>query len=291
MQGSSRNPVLLLALTLGLASLALGADPQLEQALKFYNLTDFDKSLAVLQAIPQKSGAAWALMGRDYYMETEYKKAGEALEKAVAAEPGNAEYVLWLGRAYGRRAETSGPFTAASYASKARQQFEKAVQLNPRYLEALSDLFEYYIEAPGFMGGGLDKAQNVAAQIAKVDAGEGHLAKARLAEKRKEFGSAEEQLRSAIADAPQQVGRFIDLAKFLTKQGRIPEAEQSIANAEKIAPDSPKVMYAKADLYIKTNRNLDLAKDLLKRYLNLPLTPDDPSRSDAQRLLRQVQGS
>ena len=82
------------------------------------------------------------------------------LEKAFNAQPSNADYALWLGRAYGRRAETSGPFTAPGFASKARQYFEKAARLNPRNLEALSDLFEYYLEAPGFLGGGMDKAQN-----------------------------------------------------------------------------------------------------------------------------------
>jgi len=291
MQGRGKQVFLKVGVFLGLASLALAAELQLEQARKYYNLTEFDKSLAVLQAISHKDGAVWALTGRDYYMQADYKKAADALEKAVAAEPNNAEYVLWLGRAYGRRAETSSPLMAMVHAGKARQQFEKAVQLNPHYLEALNDLFEYYLEAPAFLGGGLDKAQRLAGEIAKVDSAEGHWAQARLAEKQKEYGSAEEQLRSAIALAPQQVGRFIDLAKFLARQGRFQESDQSIANAEKIAPDSPKLMYAKADLYIKSKRNLGVAKDLLKRYLSSSLTPDDPPRSDAMKLLQQVQGS
>ena len=46
-------------------------------------------------------------------------------------------------------------FTATGLASKARQNFERAVQLDPQNREALSDLFEYYLEAPGFLGGGL----------------------------------------------------------------------------------------------------------------------------------------
>ena len=54
----------------------------------------------------------YELMGRNYYMQADYKKATEVLEKAVAADPGNSEYALWLGRAFGRRAETSSPFTA-----------------------------------------------------------------------------------------------------------------------------------------------------------------------------------
>jgi tetratricopeptide (TPR) repeat protein len=273
------------------ACLVAAASPQIEQARKYYNLTEFDKSLKVLQAIPEKDGVVYSLIGRNYYMQAEYKKASEALEKAVTADPSNAEYLLWAGRAFGRRAETSSPFTAPGYAGRARQYFERAVQANPHYGEALNDLFEYYLEAPGFLGGGLDKARNTAAQIARIDPAEGYWAQARMAEKRKEYGNAEAQLRRAIDAAPRQVGRFIDLARFLAGQGRFQEADQSFAIAEKIAPNSPKLMYAKADLYIKNGKNLDVAKDLLKRYLSSTLTPDDPPRSDAAKLLRQVQGS
>jgi hypothetical protein len=50
-------------------------------------------------------------------------------------------------------------------------------------------------------------------------------------------------------------------------------------------------MFAKADLYIKGKRNLNVARELLKRYLSSSLTPEDPPRSAAERLLKQVQGS
>lgn len=267
------------------------AGPDLIQARKLYNLTEFDRSLKVLQEIPDKDGPVYELMGRNYYMQADYKKASEMLEKAVAADPGNSEYALWLARSFGRRAETSNPFTAPGFASKARQYFEKAAQLNPRNLEALSDLFEYYLEAPGFLGGGLEKAQATAVLIAAVDPAEGHWSQAKLAEKRKEYGSAEAQLRRAIEISPHQVGRFIELARFLARQGRYQESDQSFARAEKIAPDSPRLIFAQADLYIKHGRNLELARDLLKRYLTLALSPEDPPRSQAEKLLRQVRGS
>ena len=173
----------------------------LDQARQLYQLTDYQASLKILQAIQPKDGPVFELIGQDHYMQGEYKKATEILEKAVAADPGNSDYELWLGRAFGRRAETSSPFTAPSSASKARQHFEKAVQLNPRNMDALSDLFEYYLEAPGFMGGGLDKAVGVAEQMASIDPVEGHWAEARLAERRKEFDTAEHHLQMAASMA------------------------------------------------------------------------------------------
>ncbi len=282
--------VILISLVLASAPL-WGHGSELEHARKLYGLTQYEASLKELQAMPQKDGAAWELIGRNYYMLGEYKKATEALEKAAAAEPENAEIALWLGRAYGRRAETSNPFAAPGQASKARQCFEKSVRLNPRNSEALSDLFEYYLDAPGFLGGGIDKAQGLVEQIGAADPGEAHWARARIAEKRKEYGSAEEHLRRAIDANPQRIGRLIDLARFLARQGRYQEADQSIQQAERMAPNSPRVIYAKADIYIKSGRNLQVAKQLLQQYMSMSLSPDDPPRSDAEKLLKQVRGS
>lgn len=279
----------MLVLGLGCAALA-GDTPDLVQARNLYNHTEYQQSLKVLEQIAVKDAGVWALIGRNHYMEGDYKKATEALEKAAVADPANAAYALWLGRAFGRRAETASPFTAPGYAGKARQYFERSVHLNPKYLEALNDLFEYYLEAPGFLGGGSDKASATAARIAAIDPAEGYWASAKLAEKHKQFAGAEEQLRRAIASSPHQVGRVIDLARFLARQGRIQEADQSFTRAEAIEPNSPSLMYAKAATYIETKRKLDVAKELLKRYLSSALTPDDPPRADAVKLLRQAEG-
>src|ERR1035438_8726887 len=97
------------------AAWAGGAD--FEQAHKLYNSTNFQQSIKVLLAMQSKDAAVYALLGRNYYMEGEFKKASEALEKSFELEPTNAEYALWLGRAFGRRAEMASPFTAPGYAS------------------------------------------------------------------------------------------------------------------------------------------------------------------------------
>ena len=282
------KPFVLILVAAGTAW-AAGAD--YDQAHKLYNSTDFQQSIKVLLAIPSKDAAVYGLLGRNYYMEGEFKKATEALEKSFELEPTNAEYALWLGRAFGRRAETASPFTAPGYASKTRQCFEKAVSLNPANLDAQSDLFEYYLEAPGFLGGGMEKAEATAKQVGKISPPEGFAMEAKLAERRKEYSSAEEQLRRALEVAPQQVGRFIDLARFLVRRGRLDEADQVLARAGKASPNSLKLMYATAEIYVKAHHNLDVAKELLKRYMSATITPEDPPKSEAAKLLRQVQGS
>ena len=273
------------------ACAAWSAEPEYVRAHKLYQLTEFQQSIQVLRAIPNGDSAVTALMGRDYYGLGDFKKATEWLEKAIALEPRNAEFHLWLGRAYGRRAETSSMITAPGYANKARQHFELSTQLNPLNIEAQSDLFEYYLEAPSFLGGGFDKAAAKAAELARLNPSEGFSAQAKLAESRKEYSSAETHLRQAIAAAPLSVGRLIELARLFNKQGRYQEADQSLAKADQLAPNTPKILFAKAELYVKSKRNLQLAQQLLKQYISSSLTPEDPPRSEAEKLLKQVQGS
>src|SRR5690348_3758884 len=96
----------------GVAWVAMAGGPELDRARKLYDATEFEQSLKVLHAAPQKDAEVWELIGRNHYMLTDYSKASEALEKAFAADPDNSRIALWLGRAFGRRAETSSVFTA-----------------------------------------------------------------------------------------------------------------------------------------------------------------------------------
>lgn len=262
----------------------------LPEARLLYERCDFSGALKALAAEGSKDPEVLALAGRSHYFLANYKEAVEFLELAARLDGGNASHHLWLGRAYGRRAESASFFAAPGYARKARQHFETAVDLDPNYLEALSDLMEYYIEAPGFLGGGMDKAAAVAERIAKIDPAEGHNARARLAEKRRDYPAAERELRRAAELEPGNVGRWIDLATFLARRGRFEESEAMFERASEVAPRSPKLLFARAESYVKSRRNLPEARLLLKKYLELPLKPEDPPRRDAEKLLKQAGG-
>jgi Flp pilus assembly protein TadD len=261
-----------------------------DRAKELYQRTEYNASLQVLAADPAPSAETRSLKGKNYFMLGELKKATEAFEQAVDAAPMNAEYVLWLGRTYGRRAETAGWMTAGFHALKARQYMEKAVALSPHYHEALNDLFEYYLEAPGFFGGGMDKAEAIALRIGEESPAEYYFAEARMAEKRKEYAVAESQFRRAMELEPREVGRVIDLAAFLARRSRLEESETVFAQAEKVAPNDPRVDFARAKVYVEHKRSLGEARQLLKKYLQANLTPDDPPKAAAEQLLKQAEG-
>src|ERR1039457_430176 len=230
-------------------------------------------------------------MGRDYFGLGRFKQATESFQKAGALGPKNSDYALWLRRNRGRRAEAASPIAAPVAAGRARQCFELAVKLDPRNQEAVNDLFDYYLNAPGILGGALDKAAAVARHIAERDEAEGHFAEAQLADRRKQFEKAEQQFRRAMQLAPKQVGRVIDLARYLAKRGRVQESDAVFAQAEKIEPGSPKLLYSRAKTYVETKRNLEQARQLLKQYLQSNLTPEDPTREEAQKLRGKAWGA
>ena len=264
------------------------APPEWTRAHSLYQQTEYKQSLALLEKLPQKDAATLQLMGQNLFMLGEYKKATDAFEKAVAVDPNNAKLVYWLGRTYGRRAETANPFWAPGLASKTRQMFEKAVELDPTDKDALGDLLDFYLEAPGFLGGGVHKAEQLAQMILRQDQAEGHYAEGIVADRKKEYDTAEQQFRRAAELAPRQVGRVLVLARYLANHGRVKESDALFEQAARMAPNSPKVMFDRANAYINEKRDLDEARRLLEQYLKLPLTPEDPPRERAEALLKKL---
>jgi len=259
-----------------------------QRADDLYQKTEYTASLHLLAQDPAPDTSSYLLTGKNHFMSGDYKKAIEAFDRALAISPNSSECELWLGRAWGRRAETSGWLTATSHASRARQHFERAVALDPHNREAKNDLFAFYLDAPGFLGGGLDKAEALARSIATERPPEYELEQSQIAEKRKEFASAEAHLRRAIQFAPSEAGRVVDLARYLARHGRLKESDALFEEARNMAPNQARVAFAEASMDIENHRDLDRARALLQGYLHASLTPDDPPRHEAEKLLRQI---
>jgi Flp pilus assembly protein TadD len=179
---------------------------------------------------------------------------------------------------------------ATAHASKARQHFERAVALDSNNREAKNDLFAFYLDAPGFLGGGLDKAEAHARSIAHERPAESEFELAQIAEKRKEFSTAESHLRRAVEFAPAEAGRVVDLARYLAKRGRVKESDALFEQARKLAPNQPRLLFAEASMEIESHRDTEHARALLQTYLHASLTPEDPPRQEAEKLLRRLGG-
>jgi tetratricopeptide (TPR) repeat protein len=260
------------------------------QALDLYNRADYAGAIALLaRQVPDAQNLG--LLGRCYYLQGDLKRAVDTLELAAALSPADSTIQMWLGRAWGGRAETAFALAAFGYARKSREAFENAVRLDPENTDALDDLFAFYIEAPPVVGGGIEKALSLAPRMEKCDPIGARLAWSRIHEERKQFDKAEAELSQAIRLAPTQVNGSLDLARFLSRRGRYGDSEKAFDRAEVLAPDSPRILFARATAYLSAGRNLEQACDLLRQYIAAKnLTPADPPVWEARRLLRKAKG-
>jgi tetratricopeptide (TPR) repeat protein len=155
-----------------------------DRARAMADAKQYKQAIAVLEKASQNDAENLELLGEAYYETKDYKKAVDVLERATELNPKSSNGQLWLGRAWGRRAE-SNKLMGLSWARKAKDGFEKAVSLDPFNSEALDDLFEFYLEAPGIVGGGLEKAEGVARKILQRDKAWGEKLLSKVAAKRK----------------------------------------------------------------------------------------------------------
>jgi len=83
-----------------------GSSDVVHRAGLLYQRTEYAESLRLLAQDPAPDAASYLLSGKNYFMSGDYKKAIEFFEKALAISPASSESELWLGRAWGRRAES-----------------------------------------------------------------------------------------------------------------------------------------------------------------------------------------
>lgn len=243
--------------------------------------------LWVLPAMAENAEALFS-QGVQAYAAEDYEGAMKLLEQATGSEPKVARYHYWLGKAYGRRAEHINPLRAWSLARKVRAEFERAVELDGNDVLVLNDLLDFYLRAPGMVGGGEDKAQAIAARLAQLNRAEGHRAEAQILAKRKDHAGAEKEFRRALELEPAKLGRLLDLASFLSERGRYTEADALFDRAAQLAPRSPEYLFARGQQLALARRNPEQARGLLEQYLHSARQPDDPPPSEVQALLKKL---
>jgi tetratricopeptide (TPR) repeat protein len=240
-----------------------------------------------LNVSPNDAGAH-NLLCRAYFAVGKWDHAISECEKAISLEPNNGEYHLWLGRTYGEKADASNFLTAAGLAKKVRTEFERAVQLEPSNVSARTDLAEFYLEAPGIVGGGQDKARAQADMVAKLNPAKAHWIQGRLAEKNKDVTAAEREYRAAIDSSHGGANAWLNLALFYRKAGRLDEMQDALKKAASAPMDQPEVLVDAASTLLRANRDLPFATQLVRRYLSSNITVEEAPSFKAHYLLGNI---
>ncbi len=207
------------------------------------------------------------LLCRSYYALGDWERAESACRKAVSLAPDNGRFHLWLGRVYGEKAGQVNFMSAASLAGKVRQEFERAVQLDPNDVEARLDLAEFYLTAPGIIGGSEQKARQQARFIQTLDSGREHWIYARIAEKKNDPATAEREYRQYIDVSNGDAEAWLNLALFFRHQKRYDEMEQAIVKLSQAPIREPDVLCEASAILVRTGRDYPFATELINRYL------------------------
>jgi tetratricopeptide (TPR) repeat protein len=247
-----------------------------------------DEAIASLQhriSSAPRDAESYNLLCRAYFSLGNWDRGIPACEKAVSLDSENAQYHVWLGRIYGEKADHVGFFSAAGMAKKVRNEFETAVRLNPNSAEARTDLAEFYLEAPGIVGGGRDKAEAQAMRLATMDPVKAGWVKGRLAEKKKDLVVAENEYRAAIERSHGAALAWLNLAFFYRHTGRPDLMEDAIRHASSAPMDQPEVLMESAEMMLRAKRDPTKAAQLLRRYLTSSSTVESAPAFKAHYLL------
>jgi tetratricopeptide (TPR) repeat protein len=232
-----------------------------------------DKALSLLSALPQggqNDAQAMNLSCRIRFTLAQWDSALRDCEEAVRLEPNNARHHMWLGRALGEKANKASFFTAFTLGKRVVAEFQKAAQLDPEDAEALADLGSFYVEAPSVVGGGMDKAQSVVAQLDRIDPARAYELRANIDIAHKDYASAEANLKKAVSLSRHPAFQWATLARFYEERKRWSDMDSALHSCMTAAARDPHAgvaLYDAAGVLIMAKKEPALAAKLIQDYL------------------------
>jgi len=241
-------------------------------------------------------------------------------EKAVALDGRTAKYHRQLAEVLGVTAQHANLVQQLFLAHRFQKEIDTALALDPRDVQALRDLMEFYLLAPGITGGDSRKAISTAERIAALDAAEGFLARARVARPaeteallqqaaqaqpssyraRIELarfylapahfnpGAAESAARQALDLDGDRAEAYAILARVYAGRSGGSELDAFLADASRAVPDDLAPYYRAAEHLIDAGRDAVRAERYLRAYLAQEPEGNEPTPADAARLLDRV---
>ncbi len=245
----------------------------------------------------------------NYYMASARQAFGDLsgalplAEKALQADGKNSDYHYMVAAIVGQMAEKAGVFRAMGLVGRFKRELQAAIDLNPRNLDALWAQMEFYLQAPGIVGGDKKKARGNADRIFAANPSRGNHAYARVAlkenpqadvssyylnavladpsnysarmrladfyasERQKKYDLAEKEAREALRINAGRAGAFSLLAGVLALQERWADLEAILAQSEKNVPDNLYPYYQAARVLLGSGKDLPRAERYLRKYL------------------------
>jgi tetratricopeptide (TPR) repeat protein len=249
---------------------ALGAQGAHAEGVKLFEGRQYAAARSYFErALSANARDAEAAMylGRLAMIDNKDDQAAKLFERAIAAAPDNSDYHMWLGRAYGRQAQRAGALSKIGLAKKTRAAMEKAVTLDGNNVEAREDLMQYYAQAPGIVGGSMEKAAQQAEEIRKRDAVRGATSMAFLYERQKKWADAERIYLTLLREHPEVPNGALQVGMFYQRAEQYEKAFEHFEGMLRKDANDLAALYQVGRTGAMSGRHLDRATEALQRYL------------------------
>ena len=221
------------------------------------------------------------LNGCLFIAEQKWGPAGNEFEKAVKAAPDVAIYHFWFGRATGEQAQRANPLRQPGLARRVKGEFEKAAALDPTYIAPHEGLLRFYLAAPGFLGGSVDRARMEADAIMQLNTWRGGLAHSNVAFAAKDTAGLIQANEKLAAEYPDSITPYFTLFNVQLAQRQWNAAWSQADRLEKLRPDLPIVRYAIGRAAAESGEQLDRGEAALRKYAEYTPKPNEPSLAAA----------
>jgi tetratricopeptide (TPR) repeat protein len=221
------------------------------------------------------------IKGCQYLVQRDFGRAGAEFERAVKAEPSNAVYHFWFGRATGEQAQRANVLRKPGLARRTRAEFERALELDSTYVAAREGLLRYYLAAPGVFGGSVERAREQALAIARLNPYRGGLAHASVAQAVKDTAALIRAHEELAVQFPDSATPWLVLANVHAVRRDWPATWAAVDALERADPGRPLAQYAIGRTAAESGEQLDRGEAALRAYLALAPGPAEPSPAAA----------
>jgi len=206
-----------------LAAVLTAAEPS-PDAVALYEQKHYPEAQVAFErrvAADSRDAEAWFYLGRLALGRQRPDEAIPPFEKAATLVPAEAEYQFQYGAACLQQAGQLGmSFKALGLVRKGRAAMEKAVELAPANVTYRQGLLEFYAQAPGLAGGGLDKAYAQAEAMRPHDPRAAVLAVVGLKVREKKYADAFAALETLVRDQPDDYQALYLIGRTAAESGQ-----------------------------------------------------------------------
>ncbi len=193
-------------------------------------------------------------LARVFVFQRNMDEAEDAIDDALELNDRDARFHFLRGQILGEIAQNANIFKQGILAPKIKNAFLRAVELDSTFVDAHVGLYNYFIMAPGIMGGSEEEALKQANVVVALNSYRGHLLLANFHQRKKEAAETESEYRKAIDAEPKRTGGYKSLGYFYIGEKRYDDAIVQFRKYVELDPKNPDALDSYGDVFFNQGK-------------------------------------